>query len=239
MEQSSLPADQALRVSTVWRLREAVIAIGLFFASQLVVAVLAVVLGDIPQQELIIPTLAFSMISAAGLVLAWAALRRLSLHDIGLIRLSWAWIGRCAGVGVAALVLRQLLAFAAVTALPELQQGAELLSQSLLPEGRGARVALLLLGGLGAPLGEELLYRGMLYGALRRRWGFWGAALVSSLAFGLFHVIPLQVLTAMLLGLVLCWVYERSGSLWAPVLVHLVNNLLAFGLALVGLAIME
>jgi len=140
---------------------------------------------------------------------------------------------------VAALVLRQLLAFAAVTALPELQQGAELLSQSLLPEGRGARVALLLLGGLGAPLGEELLYRGMLYGALRRRWGFWGAALVSSLAFGLFHVIPLQVLTAMLLGLVLCWVYERSGSLWAPALVHLVNNLLAFGLALVGLAIME
>ena len=30
MEQSSLPADQAPRVSTVWRLREAVIAIGLF-----------------------------------------------------------------------------------------------------------------------------------------------------------------------------------------------------------------
>jgi len=107
MEQSSLPADQAPRVSTVWRLREAVIAIGLFFAAQLVVAVLAVVLGDIPQQELVIFTLSFSVISSAGLVLAWAAWRRLSLHDIGLIRSGRggpgvaAVAGLCRGDGLA------------------------------------------------------------------------------------------------------------------------------------------
>jgi len=223
----------------VWRLRDAIIAIVLFFLVQIVVAVAAVLRGETSQERLVIMTLALSVSSSVGLVLVWARLRRLSLHDIGLTRLSRAWVWRCVAVAVAALVLRQLLTLGIVAILPQLQEGAELLTQALVPDGWGARLAVLLLGGLAAPVGEELLYRGMLFGALRRRWGFWGAASVSSLAFGLFHMIPLQILMAMLLGVVLCWVYERSGSLWAPVVVHLVNNLLALAVAMAGLAIIE
>lgn len=83
-----------------------------------------------------------------------------------------------------------------------------------------------------APIAEELFFRGFLFGALRKR-GLVVALLVSGGVFGLAHlggsplgfIVPLATL-----GVLLALVYERTGSLYAAIALHALNNSVAFGL---------
>lgn len=88
-------------------------------------------------------------------------------------------------------------------------------------------------GVVVAPLVEETVFRGYLMAAFARRFGFVAAALGSSVVFGLVHLAsgPVSASFAFLLGLVLCWVYKKSGSLWMSVLIHAATNALAFTIA--------
>lgn len=84
-------------------------------------------------------------------------------------------------------------------------------------------VNILLIAVLPA-LAEEAVFRGVLYRGLRKH-GFWKAALVSSLFFGLIHMNINQFSYAFVLGIVLCLLGEATGSFWAPVMVHFCINL--------------
>lgn len=78
---------------------------------------------------------------------------------------------------------------------------------------------LVMVGGL-MPFAEELLFRGLFYRWLRERWGVSAAVVISALLFSLLHGIPWLVPALAVVGAVLAWVYEKSGSLWVAVLVH-------------------
>ena len=73
------------------------------------------------------------------------------------------------------------------------------------------------------PLGEELWFRGGLYGALRRVVSVPLAIVVSAAAFGFFHDATYMLPTAAL-GAALALLYERSGSLAAPLAFHALHN---------------
>lgn len=101
----------------------------------------------------------------------------------------------------------------------------------LLPEipdlyGRGVWAFLTLV--VAAPLLEELLFRGVLLESARRRYGDIGAWLLSSLLFALVHLHPAVAVNALFMGLILGFVYLAAGSLWASVLLHAANNLVAY-----------
>lgn len=79
-----------------------------------------------------------------------------------------------------------------------------------------------------APLLEEVLFRGAIQGVLMRYFGRpWPAIIVSALVFGVFHWNPIQVVYATLLGIVLGWIYYRTGSLMSVIVGHVLNNTLA------------
>lgn len=223
----------------IWRGRDVAIALVLYLGVQIGGALLALLSGSGDQMQVSISTLLLSSLASLGSVGMLMLFRRLTLTDVGLLRLPKGWLRLTVALGIGLLVARQLLAVSLAALLPGLQAGADLLAQVLLPDGAGARAAVMVLGGLVAPVGEELLFRGVLYGALRRRWTFWPAALAASLVFGLIHVIPLQMITAMLLGLALCWARERSRTLTAPVVIHVINNVVAFAIAFVGLSFIQ
>jgi membrane protease YdiL (CAAX protease family) len=98
--------------------------------------------------------------------------------------------------------------------------------------GAVAAVVIGLLVVLAAPISEEIFFRGFLFGGLRRGLPFVGAAVVSALIFGAFHYTGVRSLTVLpqlaALGLVLAWVYERTGSIYPTMAIHAVNNAIAF-----------
>ncbi len=85
-------------------------------------------------------------------------------------------------------------------------------------------------GVLLHPVLEEIFFRGIIFSLLRTRYSLWFSIFFSSLLFGLIHLLPLQIISAGLGGALLAWLYERCGTLWVPILLHAINNLLAVGL---------
>jgi membrane protease YdiL (CAAX protease family) len=87
------------------------------------------------------------------------------------------------------------------------------------------------------PIGEEVLVRGYLYSGLRSRMRYVWAMLITSLMFGLAHlqlgegtaVVWAAGVDTFILSLVLVYLREKTGALYAGMLVHALNNLIAFG----------
>ena len=77
------------------------------------------------------------------------------------------------------------------------------------------------------PFVEEFVFRGVIFGSLRR-YGFGYAAVASALLFGLAHGSPAQLAYALASGLVFAAVYEVSGSVRTGILLHALNNTVSF-----------
>ena len=71
---------------------------------------------------------------------------------------------------------------------------------------------------------EEFAFRGVLMGLLRKKLSCPASIIISAAAFGLIHGNFAQMPFAFLMGLLLGYLYAASGSLWVPMLVHLLNN---------------
>ena len=78
-----------------------------------------------------------------------------------------------------------------------------------------------------APIAEEVFLRGLAYTRLRRAMPPILAAVLSSLAFGVLHGDIIWFMSAFGGGLAMAWIFQRTGSLWASILVHMTNNALA------------
>ena len=75
-----------------------------------------------------------------------------------------------------------------------------------------------------APLAEELIFRGAIYGFLKRRFSRWLALFLSAFAFALLHANLASFLPLLFLGIVLALVYEASGNIRVPILLHALFN---------------
>lgn len=75
-----------------------------------------------------------------------------------------------------------------------------------------------------APLCEEVVFRGYLYPAAKRFVGPATAMFCSALLFSLAHGSLAMLLPLFLLGFAFAWIYERTGSLWAPIFAHFCVN---------------
>lgn len=94
------------------------------------------------------------------------------------------------------------------------------------------RAAVLLVAVVAAPVTEELIFRGCLYGVARSRWGRAAAILVSSALFAAIHGHAPSLPGLMILAAGLALIYERCGSLWAPIGMHAAFNGLTIAAAL-------
>lgn len=87
------------------------------------------------------------------------------------------------------------------------------------------------------PIGEEVLVRGYLYSGLRKHWKILPAMLATSLLFGAAHLqtgsgvdlLWAAAANTFILSIVLVYLREKTGALYAGMLVHALNNFIAFG----------
>jgi membrane protease YdiL (CAAX protease family) len=101
--------------------------------------------------------------------------------------------------------------------------------QKDIAESFGTVPVQILLIVIAAPIGEEVCFRGMLFGGLRTRLPRIAAALVSGLVFGALHATTglSAVPPLIVFGFVLALLYERTGSIVPGILLHMLNNSVA------------
>ncbi|MCM8794984.1 MAG: CPBP family intramembrane metalloprotease [Candidatus Omnitrophica bacterium] len=95
----------------------------------------------------------------------------------------------------------------------------------LLSERRAAVIWWLsLLVAVGGPVAEEFFFRGLCYTWLRSRIGVWGGLFLSAAVFATLHGNLLAFLPILALGVLFGWVYEQTGTLAAPIAMHVFHN---------------
>ncbi|MEG1501672.1 MAG: type II CAAX endopeptidase family protein [Clostridiales bacterium] len=75
-----------------------------------------------------------------------------------------------------------------------------------------------------APLGEEVLFRGFFYAALKKKLGVNPGIIISGICFGAVHLDPTAFLGFALAGMGLAYLYEKKGNLWYNIMAHIVFN---------------
>ena len=244
-----IPAVRALRSSggmmqavdepvTPWRPWEAIpVGLAALFASILVAVTLAVGGAGVGGTPILISALTLSA-SFLGFSVAWVAVRH--RQGVGALGLRagraarelavGAWFGT--GLfGLTAFLLLPLLItiWRMLTGAPP-----DPIDQPILPaEPSSVQVVLGVLAVcVAAPLGEEVFFRGFLFGSLRGRLGFLRAAVISAVVFAIFHVDPLLVVLMLFVGMALAWLYERRRTLVAPIAAHAMFNVIGYTLLL-------
>lgn len=182
-------------------------------------------LGDgpgLPQHLL----LTMQLTKAALLLgVLWIALRSKGMNwtALGFRRTTRSWILLAVVVAIAGLLLRLLLARWMSVAVPD--WAVFMANPYGVPDsGILVSIALGLCTVLLTPFAEEAFFRGFLFTWMTGHRPVWLAMLVSSLIFGAMHIIPPQAISAALMALALCALYWFSGSIWPPIVAHMVGN---------------
>lgn len=155
--------------------------------------------------------------------------RRTTKEEIGLQRLpTWLDILWAPAGAVVYIILTSLVSALATIALPFVDytqtQDTGFAQITTQPEYVLAFLSLVVI----APLAEEVLFRGYLFGKLRKYAPLWVAVLVTSLLFALVHFQWNVSIDVFALSLVLCMLRVVSGSLWPSILLHMLKNGVAF-----------
>jgi membrane protease YdiL (CAAX protease family) len=164
-------------------------------------------------QELSFLLVPFALAASKGATVA-EAVRRLGL--VAFRRLdALKWMGAAVGIYLAVVTV-----YVALVGEPEQDNFADEL---------GPLPIQILLIAIAAPIGEEVCFRGMLFGGLRERLPMWAAGLISGALFGLLHVTTgVSVVPPLIaFGFLLALVYERTGSILPCILLHMLNNSVA------------
>jgi CAAX protease family protein len=153
--------------------------------------------------------------------------RKLSWAALGLRPSTRKWLLLAVLVAVAGILLRLWLARWMSVAVPDWAIFMRSPYGSI-DSGIAVSIALGFCTVLLTPFAEEVFFRGFLFTWMAGHRPVWLAMLVSSLIFGVMHIIPPQAISAALMALALCALYWYSGSLWPPILAHVIGNGIAY-----------
>jgi len=79
------------------------------------------------------------------------------------------------------------------------------------------------------PIMEEIMMRRIILKEIEKATkSMWWGIIISSALFAIMHVNPIQVVFAMPAGIILGWLYCKTGSLLVPICIHILNNTAAF-----------
>jgi len=169
-----------------------------------------------------LPMLALFFVSGLiSLALAVAPLGRQALPALGLRPAGWRPI-----------VLGSVVALVISVAVTQLGIEPEGMKQAMeIAREPAMFAASLFVMAVLAPLVEEMVFRGLLYGWIAGRWGTLAAWIVSSVLFAAAHVELAHVVLVFPLGLWFGWLRRRTDSLWPSLVAHMINNGLAIAAA--------
>lgn len=178
----------------------------------------------------------FALIVIVGGLLGWVGLAGWPLYatwrrgngpriDLGL-RLTWGDVRAGVIGGLVSLAAAAVVTMLLIRLLGAFNSTAGEAASRLVDEGdRPAVIVFALMIMIGAPIAEELGFRGLLFGAVRKRGvGVWWTVVISAVVFSLFHLEPTRIPLLLVVGLGLGVVRARTGSTGASIIAHMVVN---------------
>ncbi|HZY52528.1 MAG TPA: type II CAAX endopeptidase family protein [Reyranella sp.] len=168
----------------------------------------------LPNREMLTVLGAFFLIGLLAVIVAVAPLGKAAFPALGLRPANWKYPVFGA--------LGTLFLSVAVSQIGIEPQGMKQVID-VVREPHELILSLLLLSVL-APVVEELVFRGLLYGWIAGRWGGTPALIVSSLAFAAAHWEPAHIILVLPLGFLFGWLRRRTDSLLPSLFSHIVNN---------------
>lgn len=219
----ALTRGAALRIPR-WGLWDVTWGLIVAFVVSLAVGV-ALYVVDAPIGAQVLLGVATPWLVLAGWPLLTTALRGNGpTIDLGL-RLTWGDVGWGALGGVVALVTAGIAASITQLFVPDLTSTAADAADDIQESGKLIIVIFALMVMVGAPIVEELFFRGLFYGAVRKAGAsaLW-TIVITAVVFAGFHIEPLRFFVLLPTGLVLGWVRWKTGSTAAAMVTHgLVN----------------
>lgn len=189
-------------------------------------------LGGINQTVLftVVAVFVYAIAIAIIIGLPWLIKKqKTTREDVGLHRMpSWMDILWAPAGLVAYLILTSIMMLVAATLLPfvDINQAQDTGIGPITSQYQYilAFISLVVL----APVAEEVLFRGYLFGKLRKFTPVWVAIVITSLLFGLVHFQWNVGIDTFALSVVMCLLRVVSGSLWPAILLHMIKNGTAF-----------
>ena len=215
-----------------WGPRRALGGLGLLLGLLILESALIAVLFD-PELD----TLASRLVLQAALAGTLVAVAYALVPENRAPQSQWASLGlrpaRVGAVGAAVLSYLAYVGCALVIAALLSPEQEDVTRDLGADEGIAGAVIAGILVVVVAPISEEIFFRGFGFAGLRRSMSFAAAALLSAGALGSLSLHRPGVLargasSSPLFGVILCRLYERTGSIWPTIAVHAFNNGLAF-----------
>jgi len=198
--------------------------VGVIVASGIVAIPFAVAGADLDSGGfIIVGTIVQDLVMIAAAYFVTADLGRPTARTFGLRPFKSSALGWIFLALVAYLVLTSIYTVLVDPPSEQLPSGLEDADQNLL-----LAVATGVLLIVVAPLAEEIFFRGFLYQAFRNSFGVLPGALLSGLIFGGIHLEFFKLVQLAILGVILALLFEKTRSLWPPIILHALNNTLAF-----------
>ncbi|MDZ4401053.1 CPBP family intramembrane glutamic endopeptidase [Prosthecobacter sp.] len=187
----------------------------------------------------LVVSMAFNLVVCAGLLLYLHRLRGLNPAELfGLQHLHWRSLAMVVLMfTVIILISVNLVSAATVSWLkdiwPDLQPQETV--KAFESGGIGFKILVIIAAVVIAPLAEETLFRGFVYGVLKRYTDAPFAALASSLMFAIIHLHVGSLLPLWMLAVLFCLAYEITGCLLVPMLLHSIFN----AMSIVGMLFLD
>jgi membrane protease YdiL (CAAX protease family) len=244
---AQLAAELAERPERRWGVPDALLAVLSVPAVLLVTVLLLAALPGLDassatQLQVLGTVVATALLGMAAALVARRPAARSggAQRALGLELPAWSDAGTVLGWSLL-LLLAQGAALVAVAAAVPALRGVPADNASFLRAAEPAALVVLAVAAvLVAPVLEELLFRGVILRGLMLRTGFWPAAVVSSVVFGLFHAtgtaldaVPIVVATGVF-GLGLCLLTRGTAALGPAIGVHALRNALAVAAVALG-----
>ncbi len=179
------------------------------------------------------------------ILFVWALIKKKygqGLRELGLRSgrtLKNVWKGLTGYVAVLPPLLLTFAALAVALKVFSIEAMPQNVVQTYLKESANSYlIPLTIFVALLGPVLEEFFFRGFAYAGLKKHFGVWGSACVSSAAFAALHMNAVVFAPIFVLGIFLSYLYESSGSLVPSITAHMLHNgiMVALTLSFKGLS---
>jgi membrane protease YdiL (CAAX protease family) len=227
-----LKNNKSFSTKKSWSIVEAVAIMGAFIALQIGMSLMIVVpFFDKICKDIFLKLIFWTLIGNSIVIfiaVILAKIRPISIwKQFGFVKINFKkWLMLIVGGWISIIAIG--VVYEQVLKIFGIKLDGQMINQELQKyDNAGSIIFLILIIGFIMPVIEELIFRGVLFQALRAKMSAFWSVLISSVIFAAVHGDPVYFIPLLATGIVCSYAFEKTKSIYTPIGVHILNNLFA------------